>query len=493
MALVDAVRRHAAATPGAPALMNERGVLTYGDLYARISRLAGRLGALPHSRRPLVVLGSNAIPLVEVVYASLMSGRTCVIVDYRSPAAYVRQVATSVNAAGIALCGLATGRLEEAHALVAGPTACESGQDVCLLIASGAGGSDSLGEAADGPFLVLFTSGTTGAPKGLALSEPCILARLTSWTGVMDHSPADRFLCALPLSHLAGWEIHVLSALERGAAVWLAGGVIPNAVSLLNTLAAARISVLTATPALYSLLAKAAAAAPARFPLRRALCHSAPLHPALAGEVYRTMGVRLSNQYGSCETGPTHINLHAASAKPESVGRSWPEVSCEDESGRPFDASRDARGLFVRTPLLAQGTVDADGRLQRLDRQLAFEMRDIAAVDGDGDYFIAGRADDQINLRGYKMYPGEIEDVVRLAPGVVDCCAFATESAGTGRLHVAIETGSAVDLETVRVLCARMLPPYKRPAEFVTTRRLPRNRVGKVLRREVAAEFGEGR
>jgi long-chain acyl-CoA synthetase len=166
-------------------------------------------------------------------------------------------------------------------------------------------------------------------------------------------------------------------------------------------------------------------------------------------------------------------------------------VACEDESGRPFEASRGAQGLFVRTPFLAHGVVDGTGELKPLAPRDAFDMRDVAAVDGDGDYFIVARADDQINLRGYKMYPREIEDVVRLAPGVVDCCAFATESAGAGRLHVAIETSSAVDLEVVRALCAKMLPPYKRPSVLVTTRRLPRNRVGKVVRREVAAELGE--
>jgi acyl-coenzyme A synthetase/AMP-(fatty) acid ligase len=485
--LLGCIVEHARYSPEKPAIWLSRGSVSYDTLLKRITDIAKSLRPFLRRRAPLTVVGSNSLALVELLYATFLNERSYVILDHRLPAADIERVVVGLGCSTLALCGEARKRTDLLHRLEDRVVTTIAGD--CDLVLLGPGSSDSTDVALpERPCMVLFTSGTTGAPKGLILTSECILARLQSWTRMLNHSSEDIFCCALPLSHLAGWEIHVLCALSLGATVCLFESELPNPVVIWKTLRQQRVSMFSATPALYSMLLKAVPNRSEMPSMCKVLSHSSPLHRALADEIWAATGIRILNEYGTCETGPTHINLQSAASKPDSIGRAWLDVSCETEAGAPFSAAAKPSTLFVRSPLLAYGLVRDMGSVTRLHQP--YNMQDVAKVDSDGNYYILGRIDDVLNFGGYKAYPVEIESVIRRVDGVVDCCAFVLTKEGTSQLHVAIECDARFHVDAARSLCHDLLPIYKRPVMFHVLRELPRNRVGKIVRAQVAAQLG---
>jgi acyl-CoA synthetase (AMP-forming)/AMP-acid ligase II len=123
----------------------------------------------------------------------------------------------------------------------------------------------------------------------------------------------------------------------------------------------------------------------------------------------------------------------------------------------------------------------------RLDAEGYLDTGDIARVDDDGFVWIEGRAGDVINRGGNKVYPDQVEEVLRLAPGVSDAAVVGVADDRLGEVPIAFVVGAAATDEELRALCREHLAPYKVPVAFHRIDALPRSEVGKVLRRELAA------
>jgi acyl-coenzyme A synthetase/AMP-(fatty) acid ligase len=218
---------------------------------------------------------------------------------------------------------------------------------------------------------------------------------------------------------------------------------------------------------------------------------TAPLSPLQARRFTEKFGVVVLNGYGQAEIGEV-IGWTAADAREHpdkigAVGRPHPGVSirvapaAEDDAGAPLPAGAIGR-LLVRPPSTAVGIAQS-----RVDEAGFVDTGDLARVDEDGFVWIEGRAGDVINRGGNKVFPEQVEEVLRLVSAVQEAAVVGVADERLGEVPVAfLVTTGAFDEDELVAVCREHLAPYKVPVRFRRIDALPRSEVGKVLRRELA-------
>jgi long-chain acyl-CoA synthetase len=343
---------------------------------------------------------------------------------------------------------------------------------------------------------LIYTTGTTGAPKGVMLSHRNLLFAANCGATLRRIGPGDRVYAALPISHVFGLASVCLSALLGGATLQL----VPRftAEGLADALEHDGVSVLPGVPAMYTRLLDYARGAgrTIRAPcLRFAYAGGAPLDPGLKAAVEAALGQPLHNGYGLTETSPTvSSTLIDAPRSDLSVGPPVPgiEVRIADAAGRAL--SRGEVGeLHVRGPNVMLGYYrDPDLTARVIDREGWFNTGDLARQDPDGCLFIVGRTRELIIRSGFNVYPVEVESVLNRHPAVAQSAVVGRTVPGNEEVvaFVELRAGATTTVAELAGLCAGSLAPYKVPAEIVLMTPLPASSTGKVLKanlREIAA------
>jgi acyl-CoA synthetase (AMP-forming)/AMP-acid ligase II len=211
---------------------------------------------------------------------------------------------------------------------------------------------------------------------------------------------------------------------------------------------------------------------------------TAPLSPLQARRFRDRFGLFVLNCYGQTEIGGEIVGWSGADAKQHgddklgAVGRphAGVEVRTDPANGE----------LQVRTPALAAGYAGGDDLSDRLTDDGWFRTGDVGHQDDDRFVWIDGRLSDVVNRGGLKVFPAEVEEVLRLSPDVTDVAVVGAPDDRLGEVPCAFVVGTATP-EALEALCREHLAPYKVPARFVTVSALPRNEVGKVLTPELLA------
>jgi len=327
----------------------------------------------------------------------------------------------------------------------------------------------------DDPALLPYTSGTTGAPKGVPLSHGNLLASATAVRIAWRWRPQDRLILCLPLFHMHGMGVGLHGTLLAGASAVLHAGFDPEQV-LVD--AAAGATLFFGVPTMYGRLVEAAGAERLGS-LRLCVSGSAPL----SADLHRTIGQRCGQvvleRYGMTETVMLVSNPVAGERRPGTVGIPLPgvEVRLADPDGE----------ILVRGPNVFSGYLDRpDVNAAAFTPDGWFRTGDIGRFDADGYLSIVGRAKELIITGGYNVYPREVEDVLRSHPMVVDVAVVGTPSAEWGEIVTAyIEAVDGFDEEAVLIWVADQVTHYKRPRILHRVEALPRNTLGKVLRHEL--------
>ncbi len=347
-----------------------------------------------------------------------------------------------------------------------------------------------------GVAFMLWTSGTTGAPKPILHTHAAYRELLDRVLGPLRGAGADPAkrprpnLIPVSLSANAG-IYNVLFGLRAGAAIVLMDRFDPTDFAALvarhgirsTVLPPAMITMLNDAPDLESLA-----------PLRYVRSITAPLSPLQARRFTDRFGVLVLNGYGQAELGEV-IGWTAADAKghPDKIGA----------AGRPHPGvdvrlrDRDEQGvgaLLVRPPAMAAGYAAGGELADRIDADGYVDTGDLARVDDDGFVWIEGRAGDLVNRGGNKVFPEQVEEVLRLVPGVVDAAVVGVPDARLGEVPVAVVvTDRTVDDGALDAACRANLVAYKVPVAYRRAASLPRNGAGKLQRRVVAESIrGEG-
>jgi acyl-CoA synthetase (AMP-forming)/AMP-acid ligase II len=341
--------------------------------------------------------------------------------------------------------------------------------------------------------VMIYTTGTTGDPKGVMLTHRNILY-VAAVTGVLRGMTAqDRICCVLPISHIFGLAAVFLAALYRGAALVLADRFDPAAV--LQTLRDQHITGLLGVPTMYARLlehARAERMLAADMPrLRFLYSGGAPLDPTIKRDTEALFGVSLLNAYGMTESGPTICQVRWNERLDNcSVGRPLPglEIRLRDAQGREA-AQGEVGELHVRGPGVMRGYYrNPEATAAVIDAEGFLNTGDLVRVDGDGNVHIAGRTKELIIHSGFNVYPPEVEAVIARHPDVVLCAVIGERAAGNELVVACVQTvaGSALDAVTLQAFIKAELAPYKRPSRIVFMQ-LPTAPSGKVLKHRLQA------
>ena len=356
---------------------------------------------------------------------------------------------------------------------------------------------------APGVAFVTWTSGTTGRPRPVLHGHTEYLELLDRvLTPLRGSGPAARASSPTPnlvpvaLSLNAG-IYNVLFGLRAGAPVVILDRFDPDRFAAVVARYGIRSTVLP--PAAIAMLNESAVTD--LTPLRYVRSITAPLSPRQAVRFHDRFGIVVLNGYGQAEIGEV-IGWTASDARehPEklgAVGRPHPGVAVRivplDPDPDPDDIRSDASGpigrLWVRPPARALGEEGDDVFAARIDTDGYVDTGDLARVDEDGFVWLEGRAGDVINRGGNKVFPEAVEDVLRLHPGVRDVAVAGRPDDRLGEVPVAyVVTDAPVDESELAEWCRERLVPYKVPVQFEPVPRIPRNEIGKILRRELGAE-----
>lgn len=347
--------------------------------------------------------------------------------------------------------------------------------------------------SADAPALILYTSGTTGKPKGVVLSHGAVAATLASLEEAWRWQRSDRLLHTLPLHHTHGVIVALLGALWAGACTHLVPFEAERVWELL-----ADSTVFMGVPTMYVRLIEALRAAdePTRERwtsgarrLRLCTSGSAALSPSLHRAFSEATGVEILERYGMTEIGMALSNPYGGERVPGSVGVELPGVSIDvvDEQGHAV-AIEEAGELRVRSPQLFSGYHgDRAATEAAYDEQGRFRTGDVALRDARGYVRLLGRASsDILKSGGYKLSALEIEEVLREHPSIGEVAVIGVPDDTWGDrvcACVVLRSDQSLELEALRAWCKERMATYKVPRELRVLTSLPRNPMGKVQKK----------
>jgi malonyl-CoA/methylmalonyl-CoA synthetase len=349
----------------------------------------------------------------------------------------------------------------------------------------------------DSEAMLAHTSGSTGEPKGVPLSHANVLASMRAVMAAWRWSPADVIVHCLPLYHQHGLgSIHAI--LLGGGRTVIKGRFDPE--ELAAAVSSEHASVLLAVPAIYRGLVEASPRREQFASLRLAVSGSAPLPPALFEGIEEVTGQVPLERYGMTESGLDVSNLYQGKRKPGSVGYALPGVEAvvgDEELVHEAAPGTDGE-ILLRGPQIFSGYLGSGGGYDAaFTRDGWLRTGDIGRVDpDDGSLSIIGRSKDVIISGGLNVYPREVELVLEQHPALAAVAVGGVRSERWGEAVCAFlvpRAGRRPPRQELVALCRRSLAPYKQPKHFVLVRDLPRNDMGKVLRRSLGslADTGE--
>jgi len=339
--------------------------------------------------------------------------------------------------------------------------------------------------------LLIYTSGTTGVPKGVMLDHANLEAMATMGRDALELGPADRSLLILPLFHVNGIVVSVLTPLLAGASVVIAERFDPR--TFFDTVERERPTYFSAVPTIYSVLAALPdAVRPDTSSLRFAICGAAPASAELLVRFEDRYGFPLIEGYGLSEgTCASTLNPVAGSRRAGTVGVALPgqDIRILDPDGAELPTGADGE-VVLRGPNVMRGYLGRPDDTAEVIVDGWLHTGDLGHLDTDGYLTLVGRSKDLIIRGGENIYPKEIEVVLTGDPAVLDAAVIGAPDEEWGEVVVAYiqpRPGLTVDQEDLKARCAQRLSGYKRPTTYVVVESIPKNAIGKIDKRALRA------
>ncbi len=451
---------------------------TYERLADEVNRLAGRIREeVPGDIAGVLLLNSQRY--IVSVLALWKAGKTVVPLNYLLPPADLGFILKDSGMSGL----IASKFFDEALGKIR-PLFGERG---AILMADDPDyipvGGDGEGSARD-PALFLYTSGTTGRPKGVVLSHRNLEANVESCQLAGDFDHTDSFLCLLPLFHTYAITGTMLLPLLNGSKMVLVDRFQPQKV--LELVQEHKISCFLAIPSMYRLMAATEGdfdVSSLRFPISG----GEPLPVPIAEAFSARFGVDIFEGYGQTETSPV-VSLNTPEhRKLGSVGRALPqvEVAIWSESGQVVP-NGEVGEVMVRGDNVMEGYYHLEEETSRTIINGWLCTGDLGTIDDDGFIRITGRKKELIISAGENIYPREVEEALVRHPEVKEVAVIGIPDEVRGEVvkaFVILEEGSSAGSRDLRSFCREHMANYKVPKVIDMVEDLPRTPTGKVLKR----------
>ena len=478
-AIRDALHRVARDHPHRVAVcaLSEGVVRTFQDLEHDAAEMAAAIDALGLPERPCLVSSvGNRTGFIALFLACLSRRASLVLIDGDANTAEIKAVAERLCADGvIARIDAPIGRTARAQRLPAG---------LAFLRTSPTASRPSLAPSSE-PLIVKLTSGSTHAPKAVAVPESCLVADGRHIIEAMGIRRDDVALAAIPLSHAYGMAALLLPLLLQGTTIGLRDGF--SAGSLGDDVVACGVTFMPGVPYIYDYLQRHGSGdILAR--LRLLVSAGAPLDVETLRLFKQKVGVKIHSLYGTSETGAVAFDDGDEVGASVCVGHPVAETTI---TLVPAEAAAPGEGR-----ILVRGTAVADRYVLRDEHDDAasvfvdggFLTGDLGRIDALGRVFLTGRISRFVNVAGRKVQPEEIERVIGAISGVLQSSVLGIPHPTRGQLLVACvrRRGPWVTAEDIRAACAARLSPHKVPRRIVFADDLPVNARGKLDRQAVA-------
>ncbi len=484
--------------PGDDVALVSRGrPTTYGELRDQVAALRGAFAAhgLEPGDRVAIVCGNNWYFVVSYL-AALGAGLVAVPLNPSAPPPELEYQLGSTTT----------------KALVVGPAAVHTAQGLdreklpSLEVVIAPRGTDVPGAVdledvlasapapiverdADDLAVLLFTSGTAGAPRAAMLSHGNLLSNLDQMQAVTARrqGPDDVVLGILPLFHIFGLNVMLDLTLQAGASVVLVERFDPA--TALDTIRDHGVTIVSGPPTMWAAWAGLPGVPPDAFAtVRIAVSGAAKLPVETAQLVEDRFGVHIEEGYGLTETSPVVTSATGTTAPWGSVGVPVPGVELRIVEPDGADVLvGDTGELWVRGPNVFKGYWrDPDATESALTADGWLRTGDIGIANDDGFVFLVDRAKDLIIVSGFNVYPAEVEEVLVEHPAVEACAVVGVPHPYKGeavKAYVVLEAGQSTEEDDLIAWCAERLARYKCPSKILFVDALPHNLSGKVLRR----------
>jgi len=517
--LTDWLFDHAARRPDAPAAATPDARLTFGELAERVRALAGHIAAsgIGPGDRVLVALPNTPATLVASLAVQALGG-TAVEVNREWGAdalagivarSGVRQAFVWGRDARLWRTVSARQPLERLWVVHPGPLPPALldalGEPTASLLLEDGRLDPALGSAPaarrpdyrrEWPALILYTSGSTGTPRGVVQTFGNLEANSRSIVQYLGLGPDDRAHIVLPLYYCYGrsvWQTHLLA----GGSVFLDNRMtFPRVV--LEALAAEGCTGLAGVPLTFEIIRRQVDPSSFSFPRLRYLTQAggsmAPETISWVREAFRTS--KLFVMYGQTEATArlSYLPPERAEDKKGSIGIPIPGVELQvvDDQGRVLPAGETGH-LVARGGNVTLGYLDEPEETAAILHDGWLWTGDLAFRDGDGFFFHRGRSKEMLKIGGHRVSPVEIEHVIARHPDVAEVAVIGVKHDLMGEVPAAFvvgRPGSQRSEAELRKFCREHLPAYKVPARFTFVDSLSRNEAGKLLRAELAARQG---
>ena len=495
LTVADLLAKRARSQPGATALTDGVTSLSYAQLEARVRRLASALrqaGVAADDR--IALLSENRIEYIELELAAAQLGAIIACLNWRLADPELQHCIRLVTP----LLAIVSPRYAATLARIAHgvPRVIVLGDEFDRLRADAVDPDTGPPLDPESGLVILYTSGTTGLPKGALISQRAMLARAQVFASDYAINAEHSFVAWSPLFHMAATD-HALATLMLGGKVIVHDGL--QLGPLCELLTTERLGWLLAMPGMIDPLIDALKS-------HRTSQHRPLIAPRMVGamadlvprhqiaELTALLGAPYLNSFGSTETGlpPASATLLAPGLVPASLSKresGWCRIRLVDDQDREVAIGMPGE-LTIRSPALFSGYWNADATPAQDLRGGWFHMGDVFLRHHDGSLDFVDRVKYLIKSGGENIYPAEIERVLLAHPAVADAAVVRKPDPHWGEVpvaFVALQPGAVCDAQTLIALCRDQLARYKLPREFrfIEVDALPRSSTGKIQRHEI--------
>ncbi len=498
------LRQRALRSPTRRAVTFEGSTLTYAELQRRVDLLAVALrnGGVRSGDR-VGYLGFNHPAFLETMFATARLGAIFVPLNFRLTGAELEFI---INDAGCHTMVADSNHVEVLETVrdtvsvrrwLSVETTRDGWDDFAAAIDAVA---EPLGDTPptdpDSVAVIMYTSGTTGLPKGAMLTHANFWWNNANAANTLDILEDDVTLVFAPLFHIGGLNVTTLLTLQKAGELVLHRTFDPNLV--LADVPKYGVSTIFGVPAMFLFVSQLPGFADADLTsIRMLICGGAPVPEPLM-KVYAGRGIPINQGYGLTETAPmvTFLTPEFGMEKIGSAGRPplFSEVKLVAPDGTDI-TEPDVKGeVCTKGPNIMKGYWNRpEATAEAIDANGWFHTGDVGYLDADGFLFIADRVKDMVITGGENVYPAEVESVLYDHPAIVEVAVIgvADERWGEAVTAVAVvKEGEELTLDALRDFAGDKLARFKLPTKLETIEVIPRNASGKVLKRELRDQFG---
>jgi long-chain acyl-CoA synthetase len=481
--------------PDKIALIFEDKSYTYKQLDQLANRVANGLRGLGIHKGDRVALFLPNIPEFVISYLGILKiGAIAVSVNVMLKTAEVSYILNDCAAKAIITTESLSEQVSEVglaelqYILIAEGRA-NKGISLAQLMANASPDACAVEMDCQAPACILYTSGTTGFPKGATLSHGNVVSNIYSANRCYRIQKSDRLLLYLPLFHCFGQNAILNSGLNACATIILQRKF--DLEQAFETIATHNVTMFFGVPTVFIKMLNADASGYNLESVRYYFSAAAPMPVEVAQNWQNKYGFVIHEGYGLTETSPFASYNHDLKYRPGSIGTPIENVEMKivDDDGHQV-LPGELGEIAIRGPNVMLGYWNRPWETAQVIKNGWFHTGDIGRMDEDGFFYIVDRLKDMINVFGFKVYPTEIENIIYQHPAVAECAVYGVSELGSEIIaaNIVLKTGYEITEEQIINFCSERIAAYKIPHRVKFVNSIPKNPTGKVLKRILRTE-----